>query len=106
MRTHQLRKLLVFVSTLAQLLLGAAAQSQGNRGTITGRITDTAGGVLQGATIELDPAGLTRVSEAQGEFTFTGVAAGSYTIKFNFFGMESLTTTVEVKAGEVVRADA
>ena len=107
MRTHRFGKVLVYVCVfLAPLVCGTVAQAQGNRGTIAGRITDSGGGVLQGATVELDPAGLTRVSDAQGEFTFTGVAAGSYSVKFNYVGMESSTTTVEVKAGEVARADA
>src|SRR2546426_7741239 len=104
MRIHRFGTILVYVCALT-LLLGAATQAQSNRGTVSGRVTDTSGGVLQGATVELDPAGLTRVSDAQGEFTFTGVTAGSYTIKFNFVGMESDTATVVVKAGETVRAD-
>src|SRR2546427_685880 len=83
-----------------------ATRAQSGRGTVSGRVMDTSGGVLQGAAVELDPAGLTRVSDAQGEFTFTGVAAGSYTITYNFVGMEPHSATVEVKAGETVRADA
>lgn len=104
MRIHRFGTILVYACALT-LLLGAATQAQSNRGTVSGRVTDTSGGVLQGATVELDPAGLTRVSDAQGEFAFTGVTAGSYTIKFNFVGMESYTATVVVKAGETVRAD-
>jgi TonB-dependent receptor len=105
MRTRELTRVLGCIFFLTQLFVGAATQAQGNRGTVSGRVTDTSGGVLQGATIELDPLGLTRVSDAQGEFTFTGVPAGSYTIKFNFVGMEPHTANVDVKAGEVVRAD-
>src|SRR5438046_3391888 len=82
-----------------------ATRAQSGRGTVSGRVMDTSGGVLQGAAVELDPAGLTRVSDAQGEFTFTGVAAGSYTITYNFVGMEPHSATVEVKAGETARAD-
>src|SRR6266481_487591 len=106
MRTHKLRTALVFVCVLACALFSLATQAQSNRGTVSGRVTDTSGGVLQGAALELDPAGLTRVSDAQGEFTFTGVTAGSYTITYNFVGMEPHSAPVEVKAGETVRADA
>src|SRR5438876_1190209 len=106
MRTNKLRTMLVYLCVCAQLLMVGATRAQSGRGTVSGRVTDTSGGVLQGAAIELDPAGLTRVSDAQGEFTFTGVAAGSYTITYNFVGMEPHSATVEVKAGETVRADA
>src|SRR5882672_8868644 len=106
MRTNRLRTMMVYLCVCAQLLVVGATRAQGGRGTVSGRVTDTSGGVLQGAAIELDPAGLTRVSDAQGEFTFTGVAAGSYTITYNFVGMEPHSATVVVKAGETVRADA
>src|SRR5256885_6740606 len=106
MRTNKLRTMLVYLCVCAQLLMVGATRAQSGRGTVSGRVMDTSGGVLQGAAVELDPAGLTRVSDAQGEFTFTGVAAGSYTITYNFVGMEPHSATVEVKAGETVRADA
>jgi len=106
MRTNKFRTMMVYLCVFAQLLVVGATQAQSGRGTVSGRVTDTSGGVLQGAAIELDPAGLTRVSDAQGEFTFTGIAAGSYTITYNFVGMEPHSATVEVKSGETVRADA
>jgi len=43
--------------------------------TVSGRVTDTSGGVLQGAAVELDPAGLTRFPTRKASSTFTGVAA-------------------------------
>src|SRR5881394_953550 len=105
MRANKLRTMLVYLCVCAQLLMGGATRAQSGRGTVSGIVMDTSGGVLQGAAVELDPAGLTRVSDAQGEFTFTGVAAGSYTITYNFVGMEPHSATVEVKAGETARAD-
>src|SRR5258706_8924149 len=106
MRTNKLRTVLVYLCVCVQLLMVGATRAQSGRGTVSGRVTDTSGGVLQGAAVELDPAGLTRVSDAQGEFTFTGVTAGSYTITYNFVGMEPHSAPVEVKAGETVRAHA
>src|SRR2546430_7834500 len=105
MRTNKLRTMLVYLCVCAQLLMVGATRAQSGRGTVSGRVTDTSGGVLQGAAIELDPAGLTRVSDAQGEFTFTGVAAGSYTITDNFVGMEPHSAAVGVKAGGKGRAE-
>src|SRR5256885_1274313 len=105
MRTNKLRTMLVYLCVCVQLLMVSATRAQSGRGTVSRGVMDTSGGLLQGAAVELDPAGLTRVSDAQGEFTFTGVAAGSYTITYNFVGMEPHSATVEVKAGETARAD-
>src|SRR5260221_599338 len=87
MRTNKLRTMLVYLCVCAQLLVVGATRAQNGRGTVSGRVTDTSGGVLQGAAVELDPAGLTRGSDAQGEFTFTGVAAGKATNSDKLFGV-------------------
>src|SRR5256885_15853535 len=103
MRTNKLRTMLVYLCVCVQLLMVSATRAQSGRGTVSGRVMDTSGGVLQGAAIELDPAGLTRVSDAQGEFTFTGVAAGSTTTTYYFVGIAAHSATVGGKAsGQVV----
>src|SRR5256885_15417401 len=105
MRTNKLRTMLVYLCVCVQLLMVSATRAQSGRGTVSGRVMDTSGGVLQGAAIELDPAGLTRVSDAQGEFTFTGVAAGSYTNMYYFVGLESRSAAGEGEGGGEVGGD-
>jgi TonB-dependent receptor len=92
---------------LVQVIAGiGSAGAQSRKGTVSGRVADSAGGVLKGAQIELQPAEIQRVSDEQGEFTITGVDAGTYTIEISYVGLETYKGEVSVKAGEVVRADA
>jgi TonB-dependent receptor len=106
MRIYQ--KAFVFVGLIfvLQSVFGIALFAQTAKGTVAGRIVDTGGGVLQGARIVLNPGDISRVSDAQGEFTITGVEAGAYTITISFVGLETYTGPLEVKAGALVRADA
>jgi len=81
------------------------AKAQNSKGTVSGRVVDSAGGVLQGARVELQPGNMNRVSDEQGEFIITGLDAGSYTVKISYVGLETYSRTVEVKTGAVSRAD-
>jgi TonB-dependent receptor len=95
------------VFLLVHIIAGIGnAGAQSRKGTVSGRVADSAGGVLKGAQIELQPGEIQRVSDEQGEFTITGVDAGTYTIKISYVGLETYKGEVSVKAGEVVRADA
>jgi hypothetical protein len=80
--------------------------AQAGRGIITGRLTDSAGGVLQGASVELQPGGASGVSNNQGEFTLLDVAPGDYKLTVTFVGLATLTQDVHVTAGEPTHADA
>src|SRR6201984_2744220 len=96
---------LVFLLALTQFFLASPFLAQSGKGTVQGRVVDSAGGILQGAEILLRPGDISRVSDAQGEFTITGVTPGSYTVSISYIGMETVSVTVEVKAGGVARVD-
>jgi TonB-dependent receptor len=97
------RSLLV---SLTLLLTCASALAQTGRGVIAGRATDSAGAVLQGARVELQPLGSLAICNSQGEFSFLNVPAGSYTLSVSYVGFTVFTQTVTVKAGETPRVDA
>ena len=82
------------------------ATAQVSRGTVSGRLTDSAGGLLQGARVELQPSGAATVSNTQGEFTIPDVAPGTYEMQVNFVGFAPFTSQVTVAAGQTARADA
>ena len=93
-------------SLLLQLTCAMFVPAQNSKGTVTGRIVDSGGGVLQGAAILLEPGEISRVSDSQGEFTITGLDPGTYKITISFVGLETYTGSVELKPGVYVRADA
>jgi iron complex outermembrane receptor protein len=84
------------------LLLGLPVQAQtsGRKGTITGRVIDSSGGVLQGAQISVEPSGVTAVSDAQGQFLINGLEAGTYTVKVTYVGLAEFIQKVAVTPGQ------
>src|SRR5215472_15062032 len=97
----------VLLAVLAvHLLCLQVATAQVSRGAVSGRLTDSAGGLLQGARVELQPSGVSTVSNTQGEFTIADVAPGKYEMSVNFVGFSPFTSEVTVAAGQTARADA
>jgi TonB-dependent receptor len=87
--------------------LGAtAARAQSGSGVIRGRVTDSAGGVLQGAIVTLAPNGGSVVTDKQGAFSIAGMSQGSYTIQVHYVGFEAFTKKVDLAAGVTMEVDA
>lgn len=84
----------------------SAPQAQEGKGTVSGRVTDPDHVALQGARVELQPKGLTAVSDSQGQFTISDVPSGSYTLTVSYIGFAPFSAPVSVTAGNVVQADA
>jgi TonB-dependent receptor len=80
--------------------------AQESRGAISGHVTDSGGGVLQGARIELNPKGVPSVSNTQGDFAIADLAPATYTIKISFVGFSEFTSEVVVTAGQTKHIDA
>jgi TonB-dependent receptor len=83
--------------------LGAA---QERTGTISGSVSDAGHYVLPSARIDLQPRGVTTVSDAQGQFTIPNVAVGDYTITVSYVGLLPFTANVTVAAGQSAHVDA
>ena len=96
----------VFCAALLCLFSGGYVHAQVNRGAIRGRATDSAGAVLHGAEVTLEPQMSPTVSGPQGEFTFPDLAPGNYTITVSYVGFSHFTTSVTVTSGQVAHVDA
>jgi TonB-dependent receptor len=81
---------------LCNVLWVAGTSAQERRGTITGRVMDASQGVLQGARVELQPGGITAVSDGHGEFTITNVSAGKYTLTVSYVGFDPFSSELNV----------
>ncbi len=79
--------------------------AQSGKGAISGHVTDSAGAILQGATISVDPGGISAVSDAQGSFLVNGLSAGSHTVTISYVGFTTTTKSLTVAAGQVANAD-
>jgi len=76
------------------LTLFAPTMFAQSKGIITGRVSDSSGAVLQGAFVELQPKGVTVTTNAQGEFTFTNVPQGEYSVTISCVGFETYSKNV------------
>ena len=96
-------------SAVAFAILNAVALTpilaQSGKGTVTGRVVDSGGGVMQGAEVELQPLGIKTATNNQGEFTFPDIAPGAYKVSVNFVGFSASTSDVTVTAGGTAHAD-
>ena len=100
-----MRTFVRFLLALAVLcLLVPFAQAQS--GSISGKVTDSGGAVLKGAEVTVDPGAIQAVTDAQGQFLFTGLAPGSYSVKIHYVGFNTITNTVSVSAGQITNSNA
>jgi TonB-dependent receptor len=82
------------------------ALAQGGKGTIAGSVKDEGKSALPSTLIELQPLGRRVVSDDQGQFRITDVAAGEYTLAFSYVGFAPTTVTVKVESGQTANVDA
>src|SRR5437016_7638582 len=98
--------------SLALWLLASNAFAQGDRGVVTGVVIDPDGNAVEGATVNVKNvttgAIVSAVSSAKGDFTISGLAAGTYelttpTLGFTF--RRYSRSGLVLHAGETLRTD-
>ena len=98
--------LLVAVLWTATLGVIGPAWGQGGAGSISGRVMDASGAVLQGAQVGLEPKAAPAVSNQQGEFTILNLAPGDYKVTVSYVGFAPTSKEVAVSAGQTARFEA
>jgi len=69
-------------------------------GQVSGTVTDANGNYVAGATVRIEGSNLVESTNAQGRFTLRGAPAGQQQIKVRYFGVEDVTQTIIVTAGQ------
>src|SRR5215475_298501 len=98
--------LLVLLPIIPLLSLPVVTAAQADRGAISGKVTDSSGGVLQGAEIDVEPSGAHAVTDAQGRFFLSSLAPGRYTVTVSYVGFSNLAKELEVQGGSPAVLDA
>src|SRR5436305_6693800 len=96
----------IYLLVLAAALAMGTALAQPGTGTVKGTLADDSGAVIPAATVTLTGNGATKTaqSQADGSYTFVGLAPGQYTINVNFPGFTTIAKPVTVSAGGTVQA--
>ena len=101
---------LVVLAIAGMMAASEPARAQVTTADVVGRVTDTSGGALPGATVTLaNPAtGDTRtlVTSETGDYTFGLVPIGRYTVKVELAGFGTFAGTVQLSAGDRTRVNA
>src|ERR1051326_807769 len=92
-------------------LCTVAAFGQSDRGTMTGRISDPAGGVVAAAAVEVRNTGTGGVyrgaSSATGNYTIAQLPAGNYELNVIVPGFKKFVRTgLAIQAAQTIRVDA
>ncbi|HET7711339.1 MAG TPA: TonB-dependent receptor [Thermoanaerobaculia bacterium] len=91
------------------LLIAATAFAQTEGGTLSGKVT-SGGSALPGATVTITSPSLegsrTAITDSAGNYSFTGLPPGSYTVRVELQGLQTSTRLVEVRLTEPARSDA
>jgi TonB-dependent receptor len=80
--------------------------AQERKGAISGHVTDSSGGVLQGAQVSLEGKGISSVSDVQGQFFINNLDPGTYTVTVTYVGLAKFTQAVNVVSGQVAAMEA
>ena len=90
-----MRKAVTITITLLFLLTGAMAQS----GSISGTVIDGSGAALAGANVMVEGTDLGAATDVGGNYSITGVSAGTHTVTASFVGYQSSSQSVVVGVG-------
>lgn len=90
-------------SVIALLAATPALSRAADAGVITGSVSNTAtGNLLEGARIEVRSLSLSAFTDNTGRFVLTGVPAGSHEVRVSYIGLDPMSLTIEVGAGQRV----
>lgn len=97
-----LRSLLLFLSTIGSLLPSFA---QTGASTITGRIVSVDGDPLELVSVSLIEINKSTLTDTKGNYLFSGLDPGKYTVRIQMAGLRENDIRVEVRAGATATAD-
>src|SRR5215510_12171831 len=99
-------RFIVAAIALSLILRAPVVVAQVIKGSIQGRVTDSTGAVLQGASVTVTPGAVRAATTTESDFTIPGLMPGTYTVTVHFVGFKEFSQSVTVTAGETMRVNA
>ena len=88
------------LAIFATALVASTLSAQTTKGTISGRVVDISGAIVQGGQVQLQPRSVTIGTDERGEFHFTDLAPGTYKVAISYVGFDPYEEDVTLAAGE------
>ena len=102
-------RILVGVVVVSLLLVPSAVLAQGTA-DIVGRVTDTSGGVLPGVNVTAENIATknvrTTVTSETGDYSFNLMPIGTYTVRIELQGFQTVSSKAVLTTGDRIRVDA
>jgi iron complex outermembrane receptor protein len=76
-----------------------------NQNTVSGRVFDDSGATIPGANVSIKETGKGTITDENGGYSFSNIAAGTYTIVATNVGYKTFEKKISVKEGESVVVD-
>ena len=99
----------MLIAGVCVALTAAAANAQTTTGTISGHVVDSQGLAVPGVTVNAGSPNLqgvrSAVTSTNGDYIFTGLPSGTYTITFELSGFQPQTRTVTLAPTQVLPLD-
>src|SRR3954452_17764015 len=102
-------RLKAFLAAVSLALMSGAAAAQVPTGTISGRVLDQAGQAVPGVTVTATSPSLqgarSAVTSAAGDYVLPLLPTGSYEVRFDLTGFETVTRIIPVAPTQTVTTD-
>lgn len=89
----------------AAFILVCTLTVYGQSATLSGTVSNPAVGPLSAASVGVEGTTLGTITDQHGHFTIGGIPAGTYNIKVNFLGYQSVSETLSFTAGQFTEKD-
>ena len=97
-----MRKLFCIIAFVGLHGISQAIAFQSNGSVIKGKVTDTNGSPLPGASITIENTFLGVHTDSEGNYTLSALKNGVYVLRFSFIGYESLIREVGLKGDTIL----
>lgn len=91
-----------FIMVLILLASCVSASGQQERGILTGRVTDSGGAALAGASVVIDSLKTGVAADNNGRYQLRGLKEGSYHLRYSYTGYDTRDTVITVRGETVV----
>ncbi|MBU0764481.1 MAG: TonB-dependent receptor [Bacteroidetes bacterium] len=99
------RKSIIFRISFVFLLFLAVCTAYGQKGTVTGTVSEENGETLPGASVVIEGTTVGTSTDIDGNYKLENVEPGIRTIVISFIGLKSQKHEAQVKAGQTVTLD-